>query len=192
MVRITVDRAESPVRIVRAYHTQDPSPPPAVERMKTLNLLLLSFLTSALTGCGSGEATTKVEPSIPDHVADIVGVDVLGEAGAFTFRVTVASPDSGCARYADWWEVLTTDGELLYRRVLLHSHTSEQPFTRSGSSVSIQADQVVWVRAHMHPDGYGGQALQGSPAGGFTVQPLSPEFAVDVAQEGPLPTGCAF
>jgi len=161
--------------------------------MKTLNLVLISLVTAVLIACGGEEeAMTQPEPPIPDHVADIVDVDVSGEAGAYRFSVTVASPDSGCAQYADWWEVLTADGALLYRRVLLHSHTGEQPFTRSGSTLSIPADQVVWVRAHMHPDGYGGQAMQGTPEGGFLVQPLPHEFAAEVAEEEPLPTGCAF
>lgn len=44
---------------------------------------------------------------------------------------------------------MSTDGKLLYRRVLLHSHVDEQPFTRSGGPVPIQTDSVVWVRAHM-------------------------------------------
>ncbi|HJN27098.1 MAG TPA: hypothetical protein QF604_04200 [Candidatus Latescibacteria bacterium] len=42
--------------------------------------------------------------------------------------------------------MVTTEGQLLYRRVLLHSHTNEQPFARSGSPVPIASDQQVWVR----------------------------------------------
>ena len=82
--------------------------------------------------------------------ADVIGVQVSGAPGAYQFNVTIKSPDTGCQQYADWWEVVSEDGRLLYRRVLLHSHVDEQPFTRSGGPVPIQADTVVWVRAHEH------------------------------------------
>jgi hypothetical protein len=62
----------------------------------------------------------------------VVAVEVTGEPGARAFTVTVRSPDTGCERYADLWEVVSTDGDLRYRRVLAHSHVDEQPFTRSG------------------------------------------------------------
>ena len=78
----------------------------------------------------------------------------------------------------------------LLPRILLHSHVTEQPFTRSGSTVAIEAEQTVWVRAHMHPDGYGGQALHGSVSAGF--EPRSPVsgFAADLATQPPLPDDC--
>ena len=74
--------------------------------------------------------------------ADVLTVAVTGQANAYQFNVQVASPDTGCDQYADWWEALSEDGQLLYRRVLLHSHVSEQPFTRSGGSVAIDPDTV--------------------------------------------------
>jgi hypothetical protein len=55
---------------------------------------------------------------------DVVRIEVEGKPGAYFFTVTLSSPDTGCARYADWWEVVSEDGRLLYRRVLAHSPTS--------------------------------------------------------------------
>ena len=144
-----------------------------------------SALSGATDTDGDGDATP---PSAV--VADVIEVSVSGISGQYRFSVTVASPDSGCSQYADWWEVVTDDGELVDRRILLHSHVTEQPFTRSGSTVAIEAEQTVWVRAHMHPDGYGGQALHGSVSAGF--EPRSPVsgFAADLATQPPLPDDC--
>lgn len=142
--------------------------------------------TSAPTRASESES----EPS--GVVADVTAVEATGEAGSYQFSVTIASPDTGCDQYADWWEVLDDEGNLLYRRILAHSHVDEQPFTRSGGPVEIQPDQVVWVRAHMNTDGYGGTALRGSPAAGFEPAPLAADFAADVADQEPLPEGCAF
>ncbi|MEM7135611.1 MAG: hypothetical protein AAF500_03480, partial [Myxococcota bacterium] len=102
-----------------------------------------------------------------DDLAKVVSVQASGASGAYTFSVTVSSPDTGCDQYADWWEVLTPDGTLLYRRILQHSHVDEQPFTRSGGPVDATASDRVIVRAHMNPTGYGGAAFSGSVDSGF-------------------------
>lgn len=125
-------------------------------------------------------------------MAQVEAVTVSGEPGNYTFSVTVASPDSGCDQYADWWEVISPEGMLIYRRVLAHSHVDEQPFNRTGGPVSIAPDQVVIVRAHMHPDGYDTQAQQGTASTGFAEVALEEGFAADAAQQEPLPQGCAF
>ncbi|MEM7556554.1 MAG: hypothetical protein AAF378_21130, partial [Cyanobacteria bacterium P01_A01_bin.84] len=103
-----------------------------------------------------------------------------------------SSPDTGCDRHADWWEVVTPEGELIYRRVLLHSHVDEQPFQRTGGSVAIQPQQEVIVRVHMSDDGYSTLAQQGTPASGFAATTLSPNFALDLATVEPLPQECTF
>lgn len=143
----------------------------------------------------SGMAEEKVAVAAArerEHGADVVSVTVSGAPGAYHFAVTVRSPDTGCKRYADWWEVVGLDGRLLYRRVLFHSHAREQPFERSGGPVPIQSDTVVWVRAHMNTAGYGGVAFKGSVNAGF--KPASPGegFAAALENERPLPGGCAF
>ena len=134
-----------------------------------------------------------VSPAAPENRrADVQAVQVSGEPGAYSFSVTIKSPDSGCGLYADWWEVVSLEGELLYRRVLLHSHVNEQPFTRSGGPVPVDAGQTVWVRAHMRPGGYGGQALHGSVEHGFEPADPGPDFAEALADQEPLPEDCAF
>lgn len=139
---------------------------------------------------GVEAATTAIPTS--RNVADVRSVVSSGEPGAYRFAVEIASPDSGCDQYADWWEVLSEEGTLLYRRILAHSHVDEQPFVRSGAPIPIEAATVVWVRAHMNNGGYGGVALRGSVASGFVAAPLDSEFAAEVAQEAPLPRGCDF
>ena len=128
----------------------------------------------------------------PSSDAEILSLNVNGEQGAYNFSVTISSPDEGCNQYADWWEVISQEGELFYRRILLHSHVNEQPFTRSGGPVSIDSETIVLVRAHMHPTGYGGLAMKGSVAGGFEPIELSADFASSLAERPPLPEGCNF
>ena len=124
-------------------------------------------------------------------IAKVTEVEVEGKANDYTFAVTVSSPDTGCDRYADWWEVITPEGELIYRRVLLHSHVDEQPFTRTGS-VAVESDREVIVRVHMSSDGYSSLAQQGTVESGFAATTLSEGFAADLQSIEPLPKNCAF
>jgi hypothetical protein len=141
----------------------------------------------------STQGTGGDEPVMDEVIlADVISVGVSGEEGVYRFSVGISSPDTGCDQYADWWEVVSQDGELIYRRILLHSHVNEQPFVRSGGPVSIAPDSVVIVRAHMNTGGYGGAAFQGSVRSGFGETDLDPEFATDLAKEPPLPDDCAF
>lgn len=124
--------------------------------------------------------------------ADITDVDISGEPGAYTFSVTIESPDTGCEQYADWWEVVSSDGELIYRRILAHSHVDEQPFTRSGGPVDIQADDNVYVRAHMNTSGYGGQVAWISPNGALEFIDMTDEWDARLEDAAPQPNDCAF
>ncbi len=93
--------------------------------------------------------------------ADVVGVEVRQESpGVYRFNVTVKSDDTGWEKYADKWEVLSPDGEILGERILLHPHENEQPFTRSLSGVAIPAGVTsVRIRAHDKIEGYGGKEM---------------------------------
>lgn len=147
---------------------------------------------SATEGLPALEGDVEDSTEVARIRADIAAVSASGAAGAYTFSVTISSPDTGCDQYADWWEVLDEEGQLLYRRVLLHSHVGEQPFARSGGPVAVAADQVVWVRAHMSVGGYGGAAFKGSVQDGFVAAELAADFSAEVAEREPLPQGCAF
>ena len=124
--------------------------------------------------------------------ANVLHVQVSGQPDNYQFQVQISSPDTGCDQYADWWEVLSEDGQLLYRRVLLHSHVGEQPFTRSGGPVPVDENTAVIVRAHMNNGGYGGTTLRGTVSGGFEPVQLESGFAAEVEALPPLPDGCGF
>lgn len=148
--------------------------------------------TALLFAFSCASAPVSVPSQTQDgETADVVGISVEGSGQTQTFSVSILSPDAGCERYADWWEVLSLDGALVTRRVLGHSHVDEQPFTRSGL-VELDSEQEVWVRAHMNPGGYGGQAMRGSVDQGFEAAALDVGFAAELAEAQPLPDGCAF
>ncbi|MFY0689264.1 MAG: hypothetical protein JXQ90_18990 [Cyclobacteriaceae bacterium] len=152
--------------------------------------LILPFLTCLACANDLPDENSTDDPST--EFADVVEVVVSGEPGAYQFSVTLESPDTGCDQYADWWEVVSSDGALLYRRILTHSHVEEQPFTRSGSPVAIATDQEVWVRAHMKNRGYGGITFYGNAVDGFAKRDMPVDFATSLGQEAPLPDGCRF
>jgi len=174
---------------------------------RKLGFLLAFFVI--LAGCSaieppaSGQPTTSgvVDNNLADApsdlvppmiFADVISVEVSGSDNSYQFSVGVRSPDTGCDQFADWWEVVSPDGQLLYRRILLHSHVGEQPFMRSGGPLPILPDQIVLIRAHLNTLGYGGQALRGSIAEGFTPFEVEADFAAALEDQPPLPQGCDF
>ncbi len=78
-----------------------------------------------------------------------------------TFIVTVEHADEGWEHYADAFEVLDLDGNVLARRTLWHPHVDEQPFTRALQGVTIpDGIHEVIIRAHDSVHGYGGDELR--------------------------------
>ena len=144
-------------------------------------------LASALALIG---ALAPAPARAADPRADVLRATASGNPGAYELAVTVKSPDEGCHRYTSWWEVVSEDGKLLFRRVLMHSHPEEQPFTRPGGPVPIAADATVVVRAYFHPTGYGGAALRGSVEQGFAAGSTPPGFAAELAGKPPHPSSC--
>ena len=124
--------------------------------------------------------------------ADVTAVTTQGSSGDYTFKVTLKSTETGCEQYADWWEVVSEKGELLYRRILVHSHPDTQPFTRSGGKIAIKPNDIVYVRAHMNKEGYVGDVLKGSVNTGFKRVTNFPHFPKALEKQEPLPTGCLF
>ena len=124
--------------------------------------------------------------------ADVKAVSVDGSEGAYHFSVTLKSTETGCAQYANWWEILNKKGELLYRRILIHSHPNTQPFTRSGGKVKIGKDDMVYVRAHMNKEGYVGDVFVGSVSKGFGRLKDPVTFKANIEKQEPLPSGCLY
>ncbi|MCD6423893.1 MAG: hypothetical protein J7L35_00160 [Anaerolineales bacterium] len=146
--------------------------------------------TETVTAEDKGEEEMMTEEK--EILANIISVDVTGSPNQYQFNVAISSPDTGCEQYADWWEVLDENGNLIYRRILLHSHVNDQPFTRSGGPVDVDPDTVVIIRAHMNQAGYGGLSVKGTAETEFTIVDLPPDFAPGIEEEPPLPTGCNF
>lgn len=162
--------------------------------LQIISLLTVFALFCCTTEVDSSpnETNLEEESSMLKSSAAITNVSASGEENNYTFSVTIASPDTGCEQYADWWEVIDLDGNLIHRRILAHSHVNEQPFSRSGSGITISSTIEVYIRAHMNNTSYGANAMRGSVANGFTTTDLSIDFAKELETQAPLPNGCAF
>ena len=78
----------------------------------------------------------------------IIGVDVSCNKTC-TFSVKLNHEDTGWDHYANRWEVLDLQGNIIATRVLHHPHVNEQPFTRSLSNIKIpEGIKKVLIRAH--------------------------------------------
>ncbi len=107
-------------------------------------LLIVSGVSAAL----AGEANVVAARAEPEG------------GGTWRFEVTIRHADAGWEHYADAYEVLDSQGRLLGRRVLLHPHVDEQPFTRSLSGVRIpEGLKQVRIRAHDSVHEWGGREL---------------------------------
>ncbi len=93
--------------------------------------------------------------------ADVTLVKIETAGGRYRFDVSVRHDDEGWDHYANRWEVVGPDGEVLATRVLRHPHVDEQPFTRRLAGVEIPAGvRHVTVRAHDLVHGFGGKKLR--------------------------------
>jgi len=105
----------------------------------------------------------SASPAVEGDVTEANVLHVRAElqaSGSWSFAVTVQHEDTGWDHYADRWEVLTPDGDVLATRVLAHPHVEEQPFTRSLGGILIPPSTAhVWVRAHDLVHGYGGHEV---------------------------------
>jgi len=80
--------------------------------------------------------------------------------GSWCFDTQVHHNDDGWQHYADAWQVLNQQGDVLGERVLFHPHNNEQPFTRRLCDVQIPNDvTMVTVRAKCNVHGFGGQSV---------------------------------
>jgi len=94
--------------------------------------------------------------------ADVVDVRVQMQAdGSYRFDATVRHADEGWDHYADAFEIVGPDDEVLGTRVLAHPHVNEQPFTRSLGGVKIPPGIArVKVRARDKVHGLGGKTYE--------------------------------
>ncbi len=91
-------------------------------------------------------------------VADVIKVEVDKTGSTYRFNVTVKHTDEGWQHYANKWDVVSLDGQVLATRTLHHPHVNEQPFTRSLSGVVIDDGiSSVIVRAYDLVHGSGGK-----------------------------------
>lgn len=153
-------------------------------------MAIIYFLLFLITSC-SDDDKNPVDDDLSTG-ANIVSVTVSGQPQAYSFSVGISSPDIGCEQYADWWEVISTDEKLLYRRILAHSHVNEQPFVRTGGPVTIGPEEEVWVRAHMNNLGYQGATFKGNVRDGFSKAIMPEDFAKALEKEEPQPGECNF
>lgn len=168
------------------------------------NILITFFFFSLIVGSCDKSTSINIprekEPlggvnstcNSADSQAVVTNVKVAGTENNYTFAVTIKSPDTGCQQYADWWEVITPDSVLIYRRILTHSHVSEQPFTRSGGPVKVVNNKNLIIRSHMNTLGYGCLVFSGSVETGFALDTIARNYASALSEELPLPSGCDF
>ena len=114
---------------------------------KHLNTVLALLMVTSFTQTQAGKA-------------DVTDVRVECR-GTCTFNVTVRHADEGWKHYADQWDIISPDGEVLATRVLHHPHVNEQPFTRSLSGIKIPAGiREVILRARDSRHGWGGKEMR--------------------------------
>lgn len=155
-------------------------------------IIFTFFAFHTLASCQSSSDQKEDNDTDNTSTFKITNVDTSGEENNYQFSVGIKSPDTGCNQYANWWEVISEEGVLIYRRILGHSHVDEQLFVRSGGPVAIEKDQVVIIRAHMNTSGYSTQIFKGSIANGFSENTLAGDFAIELETTEPLPSNCAF
>lgn len=98
--------------------------------------------------------------ALADHPV-IEKVRVTQESMGWKFAVTISHPDTGWDHFADGWEVLDAQGNVLGYRQLMHPHEQEQPFTRSLSQVIVpDGTREVFIRAHCSVDGWTSEAYK--------------------------------
>ncbi len=114
--------------------------------MKKTHLRLITlFITSLFSGLLFAGDAKVIDVKIKHRGSNV-----------YDFRVTVEHDDAGWKHYANRWEILDENGEIIATRVLHHPHDNEQPFTRALRNVAIDSDiDIVEIRAHDSRHGYG-------------------------------------
>ncbi len=134
------------------------------------------YLFSCLVFAPTTLASNVNHSSTSLDSAQVTQVNAVQQAnGAWCFYSTVKHNDQGWDHFANEWQVVDLNGNILGVRSLAHPHDDEQPFTRSKCSIQIpkHINKVV-VRAKCNLHGYSGQTVTvdlNKPHGkGFSVK----------------------
>ena len=158
-------------------------------------------LTNMLTALAEHNNPRLIEGAI------VLDVEPVSSPSDYTLTVTLQSMDEDCDRRADWWEIVSLDGELKpgRRKLLEGFHRGPETFQDSLEHVNLQPDEEVLIRAHFQGNylskrdpfstdnhffsrsGYTDQALKGSIETGFHSVRISENFAKSLEQQEPLP-----
>lgn len=113
----------------------------------------------AASANSSSQASTNTADG--EKLPDVLKVELTRTSGdSFTAAVTISSPYDTPEQYADGWRVLDEDGNSLGEHTLGHDHASEQPFTRTQSSLKIPEDvRKVTVEGRDQKNGFGGKTV---------------------------------
>ncbi len=115
--------------------------------MRSAGLLTLMWVMS----CSTAQA----------NEVEIVATVFHKDAGSWSVDTTLRHDDAGWDHYADAWRVVDAQGKELGRRTLVHPHETEQPFTRSLSSLEIPSGTTtVFVEAHDKVHGWSKQKVK--------------------------------
>ncbi|MBX2809440.1 MAG: hypothetical protein KTR20_12515 [Cellvibrionaceae bacterium] len=92
--------------------------------------------------------------------ADVIDVKIRHNGGdSFQIIATVKHADTGWKHYANAWQVLNENGEVIGTRTLHHPHENEQPFSRSLTLTIAPEVKKITVRALDSVHGAGGKTL---------------------------------
>ena len=92
---------------------------------------------------------------------EVVGAKASCVANLCTVSATLEHADSGWDHYANYWRILSPDGEEVGKRVLLHPHENEQPFTRSLGNIKVPSNvEYITIEGHDSVHGYGGPTFK--------------------------------
>ncbi|NEN93014.1 MAG: hypothetical protein F6K48_30645 [Okeania sp. SIO3H1] len=109
-------------------------------------LFAIVFIGVTLTAGWAGEA-------------DVIAVKARVIGDRLQVSVTVQHADTGWDHYADRWDILAPDGQVLGERVLFHPHVNEQPFTRQHTIPWSGDFDEITIRAHDSVHGLGGAEM---------------------------------
>ena len=93
--------------------------------------------------------------------ADVIGgqIEALGD-NRYRVSATVEHTDTGWDHYADRWDVLDPEGNVIGVRKLAHPHENEQPFTRSLTLTIPAGIAFITLQANDSVHGLGGQTFE--------------------------------